>query len=134
MQDKVKTIPHKKPSLLEDIRASVVIDDLELKSNTIAAVWFYEGSDIDGECEIDIDTYAAWLQSKGKLTGVYDTTDAAGEHVQQVTQNTFTEYWYNADLKEKYQDMKEYLMKPPVIVATDKTTIVHQLQQLAKTA
>lgn len=134
MQHKVKTIPHKKPSLLEEIRAKVVIDDLVLKANTIAVTWFYEGTEIDGECEVHTHTYADWLQSQGKLTGVYDTTDAAGEHAQQVTQNTFAEYWHGADLKEKYQDMKDYFMKPPVIVATDKKTIVHQLKQLAKTA
>lgn len=133
MQNKGKIIQSKKPSLLEKIRASVVIEDMELRHTTIQVAYFFQGTETTHEVDVHLDTYADWLQSQGKLTGVHDSTDAAGEHVQRVTEIDFIEYWYNADLKEKYQDMKEYLMKPPVI-ATDKKTIVHQLQELAKIA
>lgn len=131
---KVKSFPRKNPNLMESIAAILEIDDLVLKANTIEVFAFYKGTDVTCDVDVETDTYAEWLQSQGKLTGVHDGTDAAGDHVQSVTDIDFITYWYNADLKEKYQDMKEYLMKPPVIAATDKKTIVHQLRELAKTA
>lgn len=128
-----------KESLLKTVTKMLTIEEVVKNENSLEVHHYFPQDEETSITNVEISAYEDWLEKTGKLSDVYDTTGADGNHVQYVSEFPISDYWLNASLSTIHADMKEYLMKPPKVLLpiskdTFKKSIVNQLKNIAQSA
>jgi hypothetical protein len=89
---------------------TLTIDDFEMTPYLISIQWHQAQMQENETLEVCRSCFEQWLHDSGRLNWVTDTTDHHGYHLQNNGTMAAEEYWLYADLEQKTEDLKAFII------------------------